>query len=241
MIAQPNAKIILCIPGPWRDRDTFCQAIGERARYLAVGPMLLDLVTQERFGLTFEGFDKRMAEAFRAAAPAMPTALLSTIARHRSVLYLTSENRSLAGAQALMQAAAHVLESDGLAVKVETTGLAHSAQDWHSYSTDRSPAGAHQALVVFVQGRTSYSCGMHNFGLKDAQVSDVDSTVAINTLRHFSWYLLSETPSLEVGQSFASALDGPVFRIENAANSQIAPEDLFYNAFGVWRLQQIAQ
>jgi hypothetical protein len=236
MIAQPNTKIILCIPGPWRDRDAFCQAIGERGRYLAVGPMLLDLATQERFGLEFQGVDKRMTDAFRAAAPMLAPALMRTIARHRSVLYLTSEKRNLEGAQALMQAAAHVLECDGLAVKVETTGLAHSAQDWYRLTQDRSPAGAHQAFVVFVQGKTSYSCGMHNFGLKDALVSDVDSTVAIDTLRHFSWYLLSETPTLAAGQTFATALDGPVFRIENAANEHIASDDLFYNAFGAWRL-----
>jgi hypothetical protein len=236
MIAQPNSKIILCIPGPWRDRDAFSQAIGERGRYLVIGPMLLDLATQERFGVEFQGFDKRMAEAFRAAAPGLAPALISTIARHRSAVYLTSEKRSLEGAQALMQAAAHVLESDGLAVKVETTGLAHTAQDWYRYTQDPSPAGAHQAFVVFVQGQRSYSCGMHNFGLKDALVSKVDSTVAIDTLRHFSWYLLSEMPTLGVGQTFATARDAPVFRIDDDANQHIAPDDLFYNAFGAWHL-----
>ena len=231
-------KSVLCIPGPWKDHNAFVEAVAETGRYLAVGAMLIDLQSKSAFNYTFENADKRMAQAFRAAGPQLAEGVLKQIERHRSVLYLISFELSLAGANALMQAASAVLDAGGLAVKVETAGLAHTAAQWQEFCGAQAQHSAHQAFVVYVSGATSYSCGMHNLGLFDASVNSDDPKQfhgAVELLRTFNWYQISESPQLQIGQSFATQEFGPVYQLALAA-TRFTPADPFYNAFGTWKL-----
>ena len=233
-----RTKSVLCIPGPWKDHNAFVEAVAETGRYLAVGGMLIDLQSKSAFNYTFENADKRMAQAFRAAGPQLAEGMLKQIERHRSVLYLISFELNLAGANALMRAAAAVLDAGGLAIKVETAGLAHTAAQWQVFCGTQAQHSAHQAFVVYVSGATSYSCGMHNLGLFDISVSSNDSKKlndAVELLRTFNWYQISESPQLQSGQSFATQEAEPVYQLALAA-SRFVPTDPFYNAFGTWQL-----
>lgn len=234
-IAQ--AKSVLCIPGPWKDHNAFVEAVAETGRYLAVGGMLIDLHSKSAFNYTFENTDKRMAQAFRAAGPQLTEPVLKQIERHRSVLYLISFELNLAGANAFMHAAAAVLNAGGLAIKVETAGLAHTATQWQEFCGTQEQHSAHQAFVVYVSGASSYSCGMHNLGLFDALLTaqSASQTGAIELLRTFNWYQISESPQLQIGQSFATQESGPIYQL-GLAPARFVPTDPFYNAFGTWQL-----
>ena len=238
---QPSiarTKSVLCIPGPWKDQNAFAAAVAETGRYLCAGGMLMDLQSKSAFNYTFENADKRMAQAFRSAGPQLTDNVLKQIERHRSVLYLISFELNLAGANALMRAASAVLDAGGLAIKVETAGLAHTAAQWQEFCGTQAQHSAHQAFVVYVSGISSYSCGMHNLGLFDASVSADDSknlNDAVELLRTFNWYQISESPQLQSGQSFATKEAGPVYQLGLAAN-RFMPTDPFYNAFGTWQL-----
>ena len=239
--AQPNialAKSVLCIPGPWKDHNAFIAAVADTGRYLCVGGMLMDLQSKAAFNYRFEANDARMAPAFRAAGPQLPEGLLKQIERHRSVLYLISFELNLASANAFMRAAAAVLDAGGLAVKVETAGLAHTAAQWQEFCAAQAQHSVHQAFVVYVSGAQSYSCGMHNLGLFDASLNVADvahAADAVEVLRAFNWYQVSETPQLESGQSFATQQAGPVYEL-GLASTRFMPTDPFYNAFGTWQL-----
>ena len=233
-----RAKSVLCIPGPWKDQAAFAAALAETGRYLCVGDMLIDLQSKSAFNYRFENADNRMAQAFRAAGPQLNEQVLKTIERHRSVLYLISFELNLPGANALMQVAAAVLDAGGLAVKVESAGLAHTAAQWQEYCGATVEHSAHQAFVVYVSGLTSYSCGMHNLGLFDAAVSTpnaAQASDAVELLRNFNWYQITEAPQLEAGQSFATQESGPFYQLALAPN-RFTPTDPFYNAFGTWQL-----
>ena len=233
-----RAKSVLCIPGPWQDHNAFATAMAEAGRYLAAGGVLMDLQSQSAFNYTFESVDKRMAQAFRAAGPQLSEPLLKQIERHRSVLYLISFELNLAGANALMRAASAVLDAGGLAIKVETAGLAHTSAQWQEFCGAQAEHSAHQAFVVYVSGSTSYSCGMHNLGLFDVSVAAVnneDANAAVELLRNFNWYQITEAPQLEAGMSFATQQSGPFYQLALAA-SRFVPTDPFYNAFGTWQL-----
>ena len=238
---QPSiarAKSVLCIPGPWKDQGAFAAALAETGRYLCVGDLLIDLQSKAAFNYRFENADTRMAQAFRAAGPQINEPLLKIIERHRSVLYLVSFELNLAGANAFMKAAASVLDAGGLAVKVETAGLAHSATQWHEFCGATHEHSAHQAFVVYVSGAARYSCGMHNLGLFDAAFSASNAAQpsdAVELLRNFNWYQMTEAPQLEAGQTFATQESGPFYQLALAA-SRFAPTDPFYNPFGTWQL-----
>ena len=238
---QPSiarTKSVLCIPGPWKDHNAFAEAIAETGRYLCAGGMLIDLQSKSAFNYTFEYADKRMAQAFRAAGPQLTEAILKQIERHRSVLYLISFELNLAGANALMRAASAVLDAGGLAVKVETAGLAHTAAQWQEFCGAQAQHSAHQAFVVYVSGATSYSCGMHNLGLFDASHTVADIAYAADTvelLRTFNWYQISASPQFESGQSFVTQQTGRAYQL-TLAPARFVPADPFYNAFGTWQL-----
>lgn len=233
-----RAKSVLCIPGSWKDHNAFATAMAEAGRYLAAGGVLMDLQSQSAFNYTFESADKRMAQAFRAAGPQLSEPLLKQIERHRSVLYLISFELNLAGANALMRAASAVLDAGGLAVKVESAGLAHTAAQWQEFCGAQAQHSAHQAFVVYVSGLSTYSCGMHNLGLFDASTDAADpaqSHDAVELLRNFNWYQISESPQLQMGQSFATQQAGPVYQLGLTA-ARFMPTDPFYNTFGTWQL-----
>ncbi len=233
-----RAKSVLCIPGPWKDHAEFAAALAETGRFLCAGGMLIDLQSKSAFNYRFEKADNRMAQAFRAAGPQLNEQAFKTIERHRSVLYLISFELNLAGANALMQAAASVLDAGGLAVKVETAGLAHSATQWQEFCGATIEHSAHQAFVVYVSGLTSYSCGMHNLGLFDAAVTTLNAaqaSEAVELLRNFNWYQVTEAPQLEAGQTIATQQSGPFYHLA-LAPSRFTPTDPFYNAFGTWQL-----
>jgi hypothetical protein len=244
------AKSVLCIPGPWVNFDSFVAAVGATERYLCAGDLLIDLQAKSVIHIRFEPKDKRMAQAFRATGSALSATTLKSIERHRSVLYLVSLELNLAGANALMRAAAAVLDAGGLAVKVETAGLAHEAASWQELCKNIAQHSAHQAFVVYVSGANSYSCGMHNLGLYDALVeAAIDPTEQIELLRIFCWYQVSpsrrhdeqvaQAPLIQVGQTFATAdAPAPSYRITLDSNARFAPDDPFYNPFGTWCLRQ---
>ena len=242
-VAEPHAiialaKSVLCIPGAWKDQNAFIAAVADTGRYVCAGGMLIDLHSKSAFNYRFEANDVRMAPAFRAAGPQLPESLLKQIERHRSVLYLISFELNLTGANAFMRAAAAVLDAGGLAVKVETAGLAHTAAQWQEFCAAQAQHGVHQAFVVYVSGAQSYSCGMHNLGLFDASftVADVAHAAdAVEVLRTFNWYQISESPQLEPGQNFATQQAGPVYEL-GLASTRFMPSDPFYNAFGTWQL-----
>ena len=233
-----RAKSVLCIPGPWKDHNAFAEAVAETGRYLCAGGMLIDLQSQSAFNYTFESADKRMAQAFRAAGPQITENLLKQIERHRSVLYLISFELNLAGANALMRAASAVLDAGGLAIKVETAGLAHTPAQWQEFCGTQAEHSAHQAFVVYISGSTSYSCGMHNLGLFDVSVAALnneEANAAVELLRNFNWYQITEAPQLAAGMSFATQQSGPFYQLALAA-SRFVPTDPFCNAFGTWQL-----
>ncbi len=240
--AQPNiarAKSVLCIPGPWKDQNAFAAAVAENGHYLCAGGMLIDLQGKSAFNYTFESADKRMMAAFRAAGSQLPEQTLKAIERHRSVLYLISFELNLDGANALMRAAAAALDAGGLAVKIESAGLAHTPAQWQEFCGATLEHSAHQAFVVYVNGAAgSYSCGMHNLGLFDASVAVTNAAhanAAVELLRAFNWYQITETPQLEAGHSFATQESGPFYHLA-LATSRFTPIDPFYNVFGTWQL-----
>ncbi len=239
-VSIARAKSVLCIPGPWKDHNAFATAVADTGRYLCAAGMLIDLQSKSAFNYTFEGADNRMVQAFRAAGSNLAEDLLKQIERHRSVVYLISFELNLAGANALMRAAAAVLDAGGLAIKVETAGLAHTPKQWQELCGVQAEHGAHQAFVVYVSGTNSYSCGMHNLGLFDALVTVADSELlgdAVELLRAFNWYQISEAPQFQAGQSFATQQSGPVYQLA-LAPARFAPTDPFYNGFGTWQLLQ---
>lgn len=235
--------LVLCIPGPWKDRAELLKAIVERSKgYLFAGRVLMHTETKFTCELVHEEADSRMPVAFAAAGPHWKTSPeMTAIGEHRSVVYLVGKGGSQLNAEAMMLAARGLLLAGGLGVKVESSGISHSPRAWLEFTDNIHLFTAHQAFVLYVTGSDVYSCGMHNFGLRDAITSGVDRAEAVELLRVFTRYLFTESPTIRAGQTFGVEADAPVYRIGDDPGVQYDSGSLFRNTYGYWRLSAAAR
>jgi len=196
-------RIVLCVPGTWSDA-------AELAERLRAGPFrwtdskLRAAEGPESFDAEFRGPDLRMKAAFQASAcrvrPSLTSADYAAVQGHRSVAYVLSDNfgRSTAAGAAsrMIDAGLALIEAGGIAVKCESSGIAHSAARWRELAArlrlgggsgaTRSDAleerarawaplfDAYVRLPIIDDNKDLYSCGMHLLGASDAHVALAD-------------------------------------------------------------------
>lgn len=231
-------EIVLCIPGAWHSQSELGERIiRDSGGYIFAGRVLMHMETGYRFELQHEAADSRMGDAFLSAGPHWAgTADMAAIASHHSVAYLIAHGGSPANVDSLMLATNGLLRAGGLGVKIETTGVSHSPIAWQTVVENRHLFSAHQAFVIYITGDETYSCGMHNFGMCDVIVDSDDAADCVDLLRIFTWYLFTEKPTIQPGQTFAAAAGAPRYRIEAADGVAYETGSLFANPYGTWRL-----
>ena len=200
--------------------------------------------TRTKFGCELEisEYDPRLLNAFRVATGnRMTEADLTAISNHKHTLYCISSGVGIDQARDMMRVGLALLDAGGTAVKIESSGVAHSGAAWRGLIQAGGLVDFYAAYVVLVGGRdVFYSCGMHNLGLPDASAPrSVGVENAARILNTFNRYQIFEHPTLDDGHTFSSAKDEPRFRIAKASCQAYPAGDPFYNPFGVWKLLPI--
>jgi len=240
-------QTVLCIPGPWADRTEFITALvqARKGEYLFAGAILAHFPADTHFLLELHEADADLPVAFQRAGlfSAMSDEAVAAVANHRMVAYLLTQPdqpASLASARAVAQAAAALLDAGGIAVKVETAGKAFEAAKWRELLALET-AGALWELFVAVaiknEDGASFTCGMHNLGLKDALVRHLPTADAVPLLREFTFFGAAEQPELAIGHTFSLAADAPVYRLVEATPQPYADHPDFRNPYGMWELR----
>ncbi|MCS7061416.1 MAG: DUF4261 domain-containing protein [Anaerolineae bacterium] len=233
-----SVRIVLCIPGPWDSRAALAQQIGEQRGTSYDGAALRISDYSARAELVEH--DAELRDSFARSSRLLSADDLEAIARHRSAVYLIGEGGSVDAARSMMGLAEALLWAGGLAVKVETSGLAHRAKDWLQHAARREThIGALLiAYVALVAGKTEvYSCGMHNLGFPDAVLSGALAPQhAAQLLKDFLLHVLHERPALRDGQIFSVVGEAERFVLSHEPCRLFASDDLFFNPFGMWRL-----
>jgi hypothetical protein len=237
---EANDKIVLGVPGTWKSRTEIVTAIASKSQgFIFAGAILMELATKESFALEIHEHSPRLREAFElAGGDRFEAADLDAIASHTFTLYLLGDGGSLDAARKMMKAACGLVRAGGLAVKVETAGVAHTASGWTELAETDDPWSLYRAYVALVgEGGTFYSCGMHNLGFRDAIVSaNIGPEEAGELLETFLLYLLMESPVLKDGETFSLEPDAPRYRLASESCTTYPVDDLFHNPFGMWRL-----
>jgi uncharacterized protein DUF4261 len=234
-------ETVLCIPGPWKDRAELLVRIFENSgEYMFAGQILMHGEFKEYFELQVEGPDPRMADAIAAAGRHWATAAdLAQIASHNLVLYLVGPGGSRQRAESFMRAAAGLLKAGGMAVKVESSGIAHDRTTWLDMTKRLYLFSAHRAFVVSITGSDVYTCGMHNLGYPDAIVARAESEDPGQLVYDFSRYVFTETPTIHPGETFSASPDAPCYRLTKEECRLYEEGSLFANPYGMWRLTMI--
>jgi uncharacterized protein YegJ (DUF2314 family) len=229
------SAIVVGVPGPWADQSDVIKAIAMARTpptYLAAGSVLLELESKAGFELEVYPRDPALGKAFAIASGGrLSEAELRPIAEHRSTAYLIGGEGSREQARRIMAAATHLLDAGGAGVKIESAGLAHSAEAWRYY------AGSCSTLSLYHH----YSCGMHNLGLPDVSVvGSLPLDEAAEILSTFNHWNLIERPPLQDGSWFACAAGEPAFTASHRDFGYEA-DDPLNNPFGRWHLEPTDQ
>lgn len=200
--------------------------------------------------------DPRMVDAFRASAdrvkPSMTEADWAAVREHAAVSYvlsppLTSAN-ALEGSRTALSFVAGVLRAGALAIKGESSGIAHGREHWlrledqMQSSTESSLIGAWVRYPIASKS-VAYSVGMHLLGARDVEVeyAGIPEQEAVEVIGGFLHFLLIDKPSnLDVGHTFGLRADARRFRLTQARCTRYASDDFFHNPYGYWRLAPVA-
>jgi hypothetical protein len=241
-----NPEMILCIPGPWADRKEFLHQVisfEPKGRYLWAGAVLMDTKSQDHVPLEFCEADEHMPRAFEIASQGkLQAATLDRIRAHKSLVYAHFPLDLPDQRERVLKYSALLRDLGGIAVKVETSGVAHEWERWFSLLTG-TPFQRYTAVVTLVGDREYYySCGMHHFGLPECEVPRaLPPGEAADLMNRFNNYLLAENPTLSSGHTFSLAQDAPRYLLTHLKDERHEPEedDLFWNPHGIWRLDAV--
>jgi hypothetical protein len=200
---------------------------------------MMKVGTDEGFTLEICEHDPSLKVAFSIAGRGRLTDEdLEAVDSHTFILYLVADGGCIDRAKNLLHAANALLKSGGLAVKVESTGTAHRADQWAEFCAHDHLGTLFEVYVTYAGGDGGYySCGMHNLGLPDALVeADIRPGDAANLLHTFLGYLLIEKPIFNDGETFSIAADAPCYRLFHEDCNRFEAGDLFHNPFGVWKM-----
>ncbi len=242
-------KLILCVLGD-RDLKSECGAMLE-----AEG---IEHEWRER--------DDRMLSAFRASAcrcdPSLAANDLASIAEHSQVLYIVSPSLTAedgpGASLRFLRLGRRLLESGAVALKCESSGVAHGRSRWIELARDSERPDSWLALLrAYVQlpiqsGDDFFTCGLHLLGRPDLIVSGAllrggtDSSGdqawnAVNLFRTFAHYLLAECAPGEFGSgdTFSADMSSPRFRVRWEVCTGYDEDDFFFNPFGRWRFAEL--
>ncbi|GAA3520180.1 hypothetical protein GCM10022220_71130 [Actinocatenispora rupis] len=190
--------------------------------------------------------DEAMPAAFRACADAtFGEDDRDAVAAHGSVGYLVGPRFLPPGtedavARRALALVADVLRAGAVAVKHESSLVAHGRERWLALAADGDTAGAFVRLPIR-SGNLLYSTGMHLLGRPDVELAhDGDRTRVpewVELMHALVAYQVVDDEPMADGEGFRLAPDAPRWVLRRTGCTRFEPDDLSYNPYGYWRLE----
>ncbi|MBT2647774.1 DUF4261 domain-containing protein [Bacillus sp. ISL-34] len=233
-------QIIIGIPGKWKDRTELIQTVASQSEgYLLAGNVFHNSDENITFQAEIHDYEPTLKESFSyASKDAFSARALEEINDHTFTVYIIADVSDTGTVIELIDAGAAILRAGGMAVKIETSGIAHSKEAWLHlhHSPDILSVYAHFVTII---GEEDYYCsfGMKAFGLPDAvtlnTMSPKEAAALLNT---FNYYHVGERPLFKNGETFSIQQDAPDFILTGLQDFRYEEGHPFYNPFGLWNL-----
>jgi hypothetical protein len=254
-----NNEMVIAIPGPWQNREELQWRIMNAlcGEFMFAGDILVNRNEEDYYdyiGLTLYDADSNMSRAFEYAGQGKLTVkTLDAIANHRMIAYLHFPLAILGQQGRIGQFTEVLREVGGLAVKIESSGIAHEWEAWTALLELYNPFNLYCGFVRLTgDDNYYYSCGMHQFRLPDIRVGcSIDAVEAEKLINHFNDYQIMQQETIELmdnfleyytvqrpqlasGHTFSVVENGPYYRFTLLDDYRYDEENLFYNRYGIW-------
>ncbi|WP_156487212.1 DUF4261 domain-containing protein, partial [Bacillus badius] len=153
-------------------------------------------------------------------------------------VYVIANINGIEGLKQVVDVGATLLKAGGLAIKIETSGMAHTKDEWYQLLENQDYFPLYSHFVTLVGDEESYfSCGMKAFGLPDVITpSSISPEEAADLLNNFNLYNIVEHPPFKNGEIFSLEKNSPVYKIDFINEFRYEEEDVFFNPFGLINL-----
>ncbi|WP_231687686.1 DUF4261 domain-containing protein [Bacillus sp. CHD6a] len=167
--------------------------------------------------------------------------LLSEIEHHTFTIYVIADSNRFEDLLNVVEVGAGLLRSGGLAVKIETTGVAYTKEEWNQLCTEQEYFPIYSHFVTLIGDENHYfSCGMKAFGLRDTVIpSSLPPEEAADLLNNVNLYSIVENPTFRSGETFSIGENTAVFNIVLTNDSRYDEEDVIYNPYGLLELTPV--
>jgi Domain of unknown function (DUF4261) len=237
-------ELIICIPGPWDDSRETAEAIitTTAGKYIFAGEKLFCPSAKDHIEMEIDDPADNLEIAFRLAGQGKITdGTLEKIAYHKSIAYLHFPLDIIEQRSRLKDFTEVIARAGGMAIKLESSGIAHDWDRWFTLIGSENLFDTYCASVVLVGDEQNYySCGMHIFGLPEAQVSNstpIDE--AADLLNRFNIWQILERPEMESGHTFSLTEESQYFELELIRDERHPEDELFHNPQGIWNLAAV--
>jgi hypothetical protein len=237
--------IVFTVPGKWRDAaDLAAKLAATPGGYVLDGPVVRNTATGRTQAVDLLPHDPRLKDVFfLAGGGRMRRADALAVGNHASAVRLRGIGGSVAAAVEMMWLATAVLAAGGSGVLVESSGIAHTRDDWLKLAGDPQSGGRYWAYVTLVSGRAGnggpggfYSCGMHALGYPDV-ITDVvsDPQEAWSLVHQFNGYIHQSGIEMHDGDPMGNEY-GTLYKVRHEPCDHYPPGDLYHNPYGLWRI-----
>lgn len=232
----------ITIPGIWRNREEFAQAIAQHSGgYMFAGRILMDLESRFHVIVDFGPRQEELAEVASASLSHRLTPREHTMLQHhQSCVYVTTEHTDLRSLREVMRSVIGIFDAGGVLAGMENAGSFVPAGEWRAAYASQSTLGVLRSLSIFVNyGDSLRSFGMRSFGLPECVLTGIEAHEALELGAEFCCYLLNESPCIESGQSFGLTQDGPCFLIQKREDNEYPQDHEYHNPNGYWELSPV--
>jgi hypothetical protein len=201
------------------------------------GMVLADVEAKDHVPVDFCAADPNIPQAFEIAGQGkLPADVLSLLGEHTAVVYLHFPLDLLDQRERVLKFTQIIQRLGGIAVKLESAGVAHSWERWFALLSGSSFDLYRAAVVLIGDEDYYYSCGMHHFGLPDCEVPrSIAIADAADLMNRFNFWQVLERPILSSGHTFSLTETAPHFGLSLQHDDRHADDSLFHNPHGVWR------
>lgn len=237
-----NTQIVIGIPGNWKNRTEIIQAIASKSEgYLMAGNIIHNSQKNIGFQVEVYEYDPNLSDAFNyASRESIPKEVLDDLDNHTYTLYVITDVKDIQDVKNVVDLGAGILKAGGIAIKIESSGVAHSKEEWLELQKNPEYFPLYSHFVTLVgKENVYYSCGMQVFGLPDVIIpSNLSPQEAPDLINNFNLYNLVERPSFKDGETFRVGQNTPLMKISIFNDSRYGKDNLFYNPFGLIELRE---
>jgi len=236
-----ESQIIIGIPGLWKSRTELVQEIvGKSGGYILAGNVIHHKEKDIVFEIDVYDHDPSLREAFLyASGGRFEEDLLSKLEKHTYTVYIIANVQNMQELKEVIEVGNGVLDAGGLALKIETAGVAYSKDEWTELAENKEIFPIYSHVVTLVGDEDGYySCGMQAFALPDVIIQgEIEPETAGDLLNDFNLYNIVEQPKLKDGDTISFTENSPVYQLSYYTDYRYEPEDPFYNPCGLWKLE----